>query len=441
MKYFNIFFAIMISFLFSKSILAQKANGLKSFIYKDSGRLVEIYKDFHQNPELAFMENRTSKIIENELKQNGYKVYSKIGKTGVVGILVNGEGPTIMYRADMDCNAVKEETNLDFASKKTMRKEDGNEVPVMHACGHDAHLTWLIGIAKAMNENKNLWKGTLIFVAQPAEEIIQGAQAMINDSMYQKGVPIPDYLFGMHTWPIPVGTVYNGSGVRFAGSDQLDVTFFGIGGHGASPELTKDPIVMASNAVLQYQTIISRNIKAQEAAVLTVGSFIAGNSNNIIPSSATLKLNLRWFNDKTRNLMLNAINDINEGIARANNLPKELYPKINMKSNVYPLINDEQLQIRINKSLSKVLNPSNIISNVPAVMVSEDFQNLVSKNSKTVYDYIFVGVANQSLVDKAKKEGRDFPYYNHNGNFVVELAAIPLGALIGFTALIDKFNK
>ena len=440
MKYFNAFNVIIIFFLFSKTSFCQQTKTIKNSIYNDSDRLVSIYKDLHQNPELAFMESRTSNIIEKELKQNGYKVYSKIGKTGVVGILVNGKGPTVMYRADMDCNAVKEETNLEFASKKRVVKEDGVEVPLMHACGHDAHLTWLIGIAKAMNENKALWKGTLIFVAQPAEEIIQGAQAMINDSMYEKGIPIPDYLFGMHAWPSPVGTVYNGSGVRFAGSDQLDVTFFGIGGHGASPELTKDPIVMGSNAVLQYQTIISRNINAQESAVLTVGSFTAGNSNNIIPANATLKLNLRWFNDKTRTLMLNAINDINEGIARANNLPKELYPKIKMKSNVYPLINNDNLQVKINKSLSKVLNPANIISNVPAVMVSEDFQNLVSKDSKTVYDYIFLGVANQSLVDKAKKEGKEYPYYNHNGNFVVDLSAIPLGTFIGFTALIELFN-
>lgn len=433
------FWILGIIILFSNKVFAQSGN-LKNSIYQDSASLVEIYKDIHQNPELAFMEYRTSKIVEEELMKSGYKVYANIGKTGVVGIMENGKGPTIMYRADMDCNAVKEETNLAYASIKTMKKEDGTEVPVMHACGHDAHVAWLIGIARAMSQHKKLWKGTLVFVAQPAEEIIQGAKAMIQDTLFQKVVPIPDFLFGMHTWPIPVGTIYNGSGVRFAGTDQLDVTFFGVGGHGASPEQTKDPIVMASNAVLQYQTIISRNIAAQEAAVLTVGSFISGNSNNIIPANATLKLNLRWFNDKTRRLLLTKINDINEGIARANNLPQDLYPKVTFKSNVYPLINDQKLQNRVNKSLSKILNPANIISNTPPVMVSEDFQNLASTSSQTIYDYIFVGVANKNLVETAKNAGKDYPYYNHNGNYLVDLSAIPLGAFIGFTALLGLFN-
>lgn len=426
-------------FLFFSKVFSQSSE-LKKSIYQDSARLVEIYKDIHQNPELAFLEYRTSKIVEQELVRCGYKVYANIGKTGVVGIMENGKGPTIMYRADMDCNAVREETTLEFASTKTMKKEDGTEVPVMHACGHDAHVTWLIGIARAMSQNKKLWKGTLVFVAQPAEEIIQGAKTMVSDSVFKKVVPIPDFLFGMHTWPIPVGTIYNGSGVRFAGTDQLDVTFFGIGGHGASPEQTKDPIVMASNAVLQYQTIISRNIAAQEAAVLTVGSFISGNSNNIIPATATLKLNLRWFNDKTRNLLLTKINDINEGIARANNLPKDLYPKVTFKSNVYPLINDQTLQSRVNKSLTKILNINHIITTSPPVMVSEDFQNLAFASSKTTYDYIFVGVANEKLVEAAKKEGKDYPYYNHNGNYLVDLSAIPLGTFIGFTALLDLFH-
>ncbi|MES1226553.1 MAG: amidohydrolase, partial [Bacteroidota bacterium] len=288
--------------------------------YSDSLRLVEIFKDIHQNPELGFMETRTAGIIAKELKTLGYEVITGIGKTGVVGILKNGVGPVVMYRADMDCNPVKEITGLPYASTKMVKKDDGSEVPVMHACGHDAHVTWLLGIAKIMASLKNEWKGTLVFLAQPAEELILGAQAMVNDNMYEKGVPVPDYLFGMHTWPIPVGTINNAGGARFAGSDQLDVTFYGVGGHGAHPETTKDPIVMASNAVMQYQTIISRNLGAQSDCVLTVGAIQAGSVNNVIPPSALLKLNLRWFNDKDRNTLLNGIKHINEGIAVANDL-------------------------------------------------------------------------------------------------------------------------
>ncbi len=215
---------------------------VKQLAYTDSLRLVEIFKDLHQNPELGFMEVRTSGIITKELKLLGYEVITGIAKTGVVGIIKNGNGPVVMYRADMDCNSVKETTGLPYASTKTMKKEDGTETPVMHACGHDAHVTWMLGIAKMIMSLKNEWKGTLVFVAQPAEEPLQGAKAMVNDNMYERGVPVPDYLLGMHTWPVALGTVINGTGERCAGSDQLDVTFYGIGGHGSSPEAAKDPI-------------------------------------------------------------------------------------------------------------------------------------------------------------------------------------------------------
>jgi len=310
----------------SSSLQAQVAKQIKQMARADSVRLVETYKDLHQNPELGFMEVRTSGIIAKELKALGFEVITGIAKTGVVGILKNGDGPIVMYRADMDCNSVKEITGLPYASTRTMKKEDGTEVPVMHACGHDAHVTWLLGVAKIMVALKDQWKGTLVLLGQPAEEPLTGAMAMVSDKMYERGVPIPDYLFGMHTWPIAVGTIINGIGERAAGSDQLDVTFNGVGGHGSTPEVTKDPIVMACNAVVQYQTIISRSIAAQDVAVLTVGAIHAGADNNVIPPSATVKLNLRWFTEKTRNVLLEGIKNINDGIAIANGLPKKSTP-------------------------------------------------------------------------------------------------------------------
>ncbi|MGZ8554125.1 MAG: M20/M25/M40 family metallo-hydrolase, partial [Chitinophagaceae bacterium] len=275
----------------------------------------------------------------------------------------------------------------------------------------------------------------------PAEEVMLGAEAMVNDKMYEKGVPEPDYLFGLHTWPIPVGTIYNGIGERMAGSDQLDVTFYGIGGHGSSPQLAKDPIVMGSTAVMQYQTIISRNIAAQDAAVLTVGGFQAGTENNVIPPSALLKLNLRWFNEKDRNLLLDGIKRINEGIAIANNLPKDMYPTIKMKSMVYPLVNNEEMVNKINMSLATVIAPGKIITNTPAVMGSEDFHHLVIHNKKAVYDFILVGTANPELVAKAEQEGKKYPFFNHNGNYQVDLSTIPLGTVIGATGLLELFKK
>ena len=432
-------FTVML--LMSSVLQAQPAKQVKQMAYADSLRLVEIFKDLHQNPELAFMEVRTSGIIAKELKALGYEVITGIAKTGVAGILKNGDGPVVMYRADMDCNSVKEITGLPYASTKTMKKEDGTEVPVMHACGHDAHVTWLLGIAKIMMAKKSEWKGTLVFVGQPAEEVMLGAEAMVNDKMYEKGIPEPDYLFGLHTWPIPVGTIYNGMAERMAGSDQLDVTFYGIGGHGSSPQFAKDPIVMASTAVMQYQTIISRSIAAQDAAVLTVGAFQAGIENNVIPPSALLKLNLRWFNEKDRNILLDGIKRINEGIAIANNLPKEMYPAIKMKSMVYPLVNNEAMVNKINRSLAAVIAPEKIITNTPAVMGSEDFHHLVIHNKKAVYDFILVGTANAELVTKAAQEGKKYPFFNHNGNYQVDLATIPLGTVIGATGLLELFKK
>ncbi len=432
---------LTISILAVATLHAQNAKQVKQMAYADSLRLVEIFKDIHRNPELGFMEIRTSGIVARELKALGYETITGIGKTGVVGILKNGDGPVVMYRADMDCNPVKEITGLSYASTKTMKKEDGAEVPVMHACGHDAHITWMLGIAKIMVTLKNEWKGTLVLVAQPAEELLLGAQAMVNDSMYERGVPVPDYLFGMHTFPIPVGYIYNAGGDRLAGSDQLDVTFHGIGGHGAHPEDAIDPIIMGCNAVIQYQTIISRNIAAQDAAVLTVGAFQAGFVNNVIPPSATLKLNLRWFNEKTRNILLDGIKRINEGIAIANNLPKELYPTITMKGMVYPLSNNAAMVNKINASLAAVIDPEKIIKDVPAEMVSEDFHHLVIHNKKAIYDYMWVGIANIEVAAKAKAEGKKYPFFNHNGNYLVDLSAIPLGTVIGASALLEMFRK
>jgi len=420
---------------------AQLSKKVKQQAYGDSVRLVAMFKDIHQNPELGFMEVRTSGIIAKELKDLGYEVITGIAKTGVAAILKNGNGPIVMYRADMDCNSVKETTGLPYASTKTMKKEDGTEVPVMHACGHDAHVTWMLAIAKIMMTLKSEWKGTLVFIAQPAEELMVGAEAMVKDKLYERGVPVPDYLFGLHTWPIRVGTIENGFDERTAGSDQLDVTFYGIGGHGSSPQLAKDPIVMGSSAVMQYQTIISRGIGAQDAAVLTVGAFQAGIDNNVIPPFALLKLNLRWFNEKDRNILLDGIRRINEGIAIANNLPKELYPTIKMKSKAYPLVNNTGMVNKINNALSTVMAPANIINNTPSIMGSEDFHHLVIHNKKTVYDFIFVGIASDEAMATATREGKKYPFSNHNGNYKVDLSSIPLGTMIGAVGLMEMFKK
>jgi amidohydrolase len=421
---------------------AQTTNRIRQMAYADSLRLTGIFIDIHENPELGFMEVRTSGIVAKELKTLGYQVITGIAKTGVVGIFKNGDGPTVMYRADMDCNSVKEITGFSYASTKTMKKEDGTETPVMHACGHDAHVTWMLGIAKIMMSLKSEWKGTLVFLAQPAEELVKGAQAMVNDSMYAKGVPVPDYLFGMHTASdFPVGQISNGTGVRMAGTDQLDVTFYGVGAHGASPQYAKDPILMACNAVLQYQTIISRNISAQDVAVLTVGAIQAGSDNNVIPASSLLKISLRWFDEKTRKTLLDGIKRINEGIAVANGLSTEQYPTIKIKGSAFPLQNNIAMTDKVNAALSSVMGTDNIIVNRRPAMYSEDFQSLIYGNNKSVSDYMLVGTANPVLFAKAISEGKTAPFNHHAGNFQVDISTIPLGTEIGAVALLAIFKN
>jgi amidohydrolase len=435
----------LLCFLFVGTVCVQPGKGqtasaVRQMAYADSSRLMDVYKDLHQNPELGFQEVRTSGIVARELGALGYEVVTGIAKTGVAGILRNGQGPVVMYRADMDCNAVEERTGLSYASRKRMKKDDGTETPVMHACGHDAHVTWMLGAARIMMRMKDRWKGTLVFLAQPAEEPMTGAKAMVSQGLYDK-VPVPDQLFGMHTWPIPLGTVWNGPNVRMAGSDQLDVVFHGIGGHGSAPEAGRDPIVMASQAVLQYQTIISRNISAQEAAVLTVGAIHAGIDNNVIPASAELRLNLRWFNEKTRSMLVEGIKRINEGIAVANGLPSHLYPEMRFKSTVSPLVNDPDLSSRVNRSLAGYLDPSRILIDIPPVMGSEDFQHLVKQGSATKSDYLFIGVADPAACEKALSEGKRYPYSNHSGDYRVEPSAIPFGTGIAAVSLLELLGR
>jgi metal-dependent amidase/aminoacylase/carboxypeptidase family protein len=225
-----------------------------------------------------------------------------------------------------------------------------------------------------------------------------------------------------------------------AGCDQLDITFYGIGGHGSSPHLAKDPIVMAAAAIIDYQVIVSRGIDPQNAAVLTVGSVQSGIDNNVIPGSALLKLNLRWFNEADRNIMLRGINRIDSSIAFAYNLPADLYPKVLMKGKAYPLVNDSALSKKINTALSTVIPANRNITGFPAVMGSEDFHHLVIHNKKKVYDYMLVGIANPSLFMQAVKEGKMVPFNNHNSNFEIDLSAIPLGTMMGTIGLLEIFK-
>jgi amidohydrolase len=399
----------------------------------DTERLTAIFKDLHQNPELAFTEVRTAGIVAKELTALGFEVTTGIGGTGVVGVLKNGPGKTVWFRADMDANSVKEITGLPYAPTAKQKLPDGSEVDAMHACGHDAHVTWMLGLAKAMVALKADWSGTLVVYGQPAEEVGLGAQAMVKDGLWERGFPKADLAFSSHTAPGPLGYVSNSPGVRMAGVDQLDITFTGLGGHGSTPQMTIDPVVMAAQAVLAYQTIISRTVDPQSAAVLTVGSIQTGRDNNVIPQTAKLLLNLRWLQPEVRETMIKRIDEISRGIAIAAGVPEDKMPTRLMKGHSGPLVNDKALVETVNPAILSILGEGKVINNFPTVMGSEDFQDVMDVQ-KVPYVFLLIGVAPVDVFLAAQKAGKPFPYSNHNPDFYVDLKAIPIGTKVDTVA-------
>ncbi len=412
---------------------------LNDTVAADTARLTSIFKDLHQHPEIAFTESRTAGIVARELKALGFEVTTGVGKTGVVGVFRNGPGPTLWFRADMDANAVRETTGLPWAASKPQRLPDGSDLRTMHACGHDAHVTWLLGLAKAMKTLRTDWSGTLVVYTQPAEELGQGGQAMVDDGIVTtRGFPKPDFGLSSHAVPGPVGVVASAPGVRMAGTEQLDITFTGKGGHGSTPNLAIDPIVMSAQAILGYQTIISRSVDPQQPAVLTVGAVEAGRDNNVIPGEATLRLNLRWFDRAVREQMLRRIDEVSNGIAASAGAPAP--PKRVMKGSAGPLSNDPALVEAANPSLKALLGDSNVIAQFPSVMGSEDFQEVMDA-ADAPYLFLLIGIADPARFAEARKAGRAFPYSNHNSDFVVDPGGIPLGVRANTMAALALLEK
>jgi amidohydrolase len=306
--------------------------------------LAELYRDLHAHPELSFAEHRTAGIAAARLGDLGYQVTTGIGRTGVVGTLSNGPGPTVLLRADMDALPVLEQTGLGYASTAHGTDKDGTDVPVMHACGHDMHVTCLLGAAAGLAADSGAWRGTLMLVFQPAEEGGGGAQAMIDDGLYERFAP-PDIVLGQHVMNLPAGVLGVHAGPAFAAADELRVVLHGKGGHGSRPETTVDPILMAAAAVLRLQGVISREIAADEAAVLTVGALQAGTRSNIIADKAELLLSLRSFDAKVRDRALAAIERIIRAEAAASGAPRE--PEIIPTISFPLLVNDHDACARL----------------------------------------------------------------------------------------------
>ena len=427
-----------------KPLPAGLVKEVNAAIDADKDRLVKIFQGIHQDPELGFMEVRTSEVVAKELNNLGYQVKTGIGKTGVVGIMKNGKGPVVMYRADLDAIAAEEKTGLPYASKKRVTNHDGVEVPVAHLCGHDAHTTWLLGTAKVMAKLKDRWSGTLILVGQPAEESIEGATAMVNDGLYRKhGVPKPEYLIGLHTAPIPTESVVVSGGVLMAGTEQLDVTFYGQSSHGSSPQFSKDAGLMAAYAIVQYQAIIARVLDPRDPAVITVGAISAGVENNTIPGLAELKLNFRFFSEGVREQLFNGVKSISEGVAQTYGMPKDKMPTIVRKGYSAPLVNDKDLTDRITKNLNGtgLVGSKNIITDFKPVTGSEDAHMLAYGLDGVKTAYLFVGTAPPDIFARAKKAGKVIPFANHQANYMVDLNAIPYGSKISTMIVLDLLAK
>jgi amidohydrolase len=303
----------------------------------DLDELAALYRDLHAHPELAFAEHRTAGIVAERLDGLGYQVTTGVGGTGVVGVLPNGTGPTVLLRADMDGLPVLEQTGLPYASTRRAKDSGGADVPVMHACGHDMHVTCLLGAAAELAATRDAWRGTLLLVFQPAEEAGKGARAMIDDGLYER-VPVPDIVLGQHVMPLPAGVLGVHGGPAMAGADALRVVLHGQGGHGSRPETTVDPILMAAAIVLRLQGVVSRELAPSEAAVLTVGALRAGTAANIIPDQAELLLSLRSFNDKVHDKAREAINRIIRAEAAASGALRE--PEITTTVSFPILVND-----------------------------------------------------------------------------------------------------
>jgi amidohydrolase len=375
--------------------------------------LEALYKDVHSHPELSMQETRTASLVADRLRAAGYDVTTGVGKTGVVGLLRNGDGPTVMLRADMDALPVEEATGLPYASKVTATDREGRTVPVSHMCGHDMHVTWLAGATQLLADARTTWRGTLMAVFQPGEETAEGAQAMIDDGLFKR-FPKPNVVLGQHVMTGPSGTVAGRAGPITSAADSLQIRLFGRGAHGSMPQASIDPVVMAAAVVMRLQTIVSREVAAAEAAVITVGALQAGTKENVIPDEAIIKLNVRTFEAGVRARVLAAIERIVNAEAEASGAPRK--PEITTLDH-YPLnVNDREASQRVVEALRGHFGAQQVRETGPAP-ASEDFGSFGTEwHVPSVF--WFVGGNDPAVYAKAKESNRlnDLPV-NHSPKF------------------------
>jgi hippurate hydrolase len=363
-----------------------------------------LYRDLHQRPELSGHEQKTAETLAAALRTLGFEVTTGVGRTGVVGVLKNGAGPVVLLRTELDGLPVEEKTGLDYASTARTRNDDGVDVGLMHACGHDLHMAAWMATARIMAGARDRWAGTLVLIGQPAEETLRGAQWMIEDGLLTR-FPRPDFALAIHDDPRhPAGVIGYRAGPAFSNSDTLRVTIFGTGGHGARPDTTVDPVVIAARTVLALQTIVSREVSPFDAAVITVGAIHAGAKAIIIPAEARLDLSVRSFTDKVRAHLLSAIDRVVRAEAVAGRSPKE--PLIERVDGTDALVNDPALTQRISAALSKALGPARVQEVAPE-MGSEDFSRFHKAGVPTLM--LRVGAVDPAVFEASEKTGTTLP--------------------------------
>jgi len=395
--------------------------------------LTAIYKHLHENPELSKHEQQTSAFLAAHLRALGYTVTEHVGKYadgsqayGVVAILENGPGPRLMIRTDMDALPVLEKTGLDFASHVTENGPDGQPVPVAHACGHDLHMTVLIGFAREMAARKNAWHGTLMLIGQPAEEVIQGAQAMLADHLYDR-FGRPDFILAEHDTPdVPAGSVAVKDGPLLASATSINVVIRGIGAHGSEPQAGKDPIVLAAEFVLVAQTIVSRQIDPRDPAVLTVGTIHGGTKNNIIPDEVDLGLTLRTFSPAETDQIVADIRRTANGLAEAYGIPADRMPTVTVSESTPVTFNDPALADRVRAAAIAALGKDRVITPDKPVMASEDV-GAFSLDGKIPCVMYWLGAADPAKLAESLKTGIPLPSL-HSPLFAPDYEpAIPTG--------------
>ncbi|MEL6375169.1 MAG: amidohydrolase [Pseudomonadota bacterium] len=399
--------------------------------------LAPLFLHFHRNPELSYLENKTAARMAKELRDAGLEVTEGVGGTGVVGMVRNGEGPLILLRADMDGLPVLEKSGLDYASVVTQVGQDGKEYPVMHACGHDVHITSMVGTARRLMAMKDQWSGTLMFVVQPAEERVGGAKAMLADGLYER-FGKPDYALAFHVAsPLPTGKVSAAERIQYSSSDSVDITVPGIGAHGASPHRGRDPVYIASQIVTALQSIVSREIGPLSPAVITVGSFHSGSKHNIISDEAKLQLTVRSNDEEVRAQLLSAIERVATNVGKAHGLPDDKPVLVEHLAGTPVTYNDPDLARRLNAVMKRELGEEAFLPFEQKGMGAEDFAYFVAEELGVPGYYFAVGGTPQAAFDAEDAGGPAVPSHHSPLFKVAPRESVTLGTRAMVAAVLD----